>query len=202
MKIGVAFPLCAILLVIQGCEKTRDFFSKKASQTLSTYSKNYGAELTEAEYQGFISQKGPLVVVNFGADWCKACHQLDPVLSRVAAEFGDDVKLGKLDVDKARNVAMQNGVKLLPDVRFFRNGRPVYQFNGTQPESELRETFKRLTESRDADEGRRPRTLMEKLLPNAIPEEPSETSETSELEEGPTIRPMEKDWMPPGIERR
>jgi thioredoxin len=192
----------ALLLTAQGCEKVRNVIVEKAGETRQeTSGKSFDSpvvELAEADYEAFINQKGHLILVNFGADWCGPCRQLGPVLERVSAEFGDAVKLGKVDVDKARNVAMRNGVRGIPDVRFFRDGKQVHQFSGAQQEARIRETLKKLTED-IAPEEKQSESLIQKLNPLKQNEEKTKSEEE---EKEPTIRPMEKDWLPPGIERR
>ncbi|MFU8893195.1 MAG: thioredoxin family protein [Luteolibacter sp.] len=188
----------------QGCDKAREWIANKTDQgqaaTASTSFTGPVTEVSEVNYDAFVSQKGHLVVVNFGADWCGPCRQLGPVLERVSLEFGDAVKLGKVDVDKARDVAMRSGVRSIPDVRFFRDGKQVHQFSGSQPEARIREDLKKFTNAEKTAKAAEsePESLLQRLLPGKEPDAKAETAE----DEGPAIRPMEKDWLPPGIERR
>ncbi len=199
MHLRVMLPVCAILLTCQGCDKVRGYVSDKLRETRTSGDASNrgesGIEIAESEYSGFVSQKGSLVVVVFGADWCAPCRQLEPVLKRVAADFQDQVMLGKVNVDKARDVAVRNGVRILPDVRFFRDGREVHQFNGPQPESSLRALFTNLTEVSEVKESG-VRSVLEKLGLPAKSDGPEDSTED------PAIRPMEKGWMPAGIEKR
>lgn len=205
MNSWLTAAFCAMLFMTQGCEKVRDLMPGKSGDSTKGASFNDSAtELAEEDYEAFINQRGHLVVVNFGADWCGPCRQLGPVLERVSAEFGEAVKLRKVDVDKARSIAMRNGVRGIPDVRFFRDGKQVHQFSGAQPEARIRETFNNLmpkAPSKDLTpkKDEKPESLVQRLLPKAQPEEKDEAATE---DEGPSIRPMEKDWLPPGIERR
>lgn len=191
-----------VLLTGQGCEKAREFIAKQSAQSRSSSAKASfsGAvvQITDQDYDAFINQKNSLIVVSFTADWCGPCRQLSPVLERVSAEFGDSVKLGKVDVDNARNTAMRTGVRGIPDVRFFRNGNQVHRFTGAQPEAKIREDLTKFTSQAKSDD-EEPGTLLQKLLPEKF----SNAGDEPETEdEGPAIRPMPKDWLPPGIERK
>jgi len=202
MYVQFRILLAALLLTAQGCDKVRNVLADKAGGVRGDVGgKSFDSpivDLAEADYESFINQKGHLVVVNFGASWCGPCRQLGPVLERVCSEFGSAVKLGKVDVDKARNVAMRNGVRGIPDVRFFRDGKLVHQFSGAQPEARIRETLNKLTEGVSTAENK-PETLAQRLLPL---KQNGDKAASDPEEKEPTIRPMEKDWLPPGIERR
>ena len=68
-----------------------------------------------------------LVLVDFTAEWCGPCKKLAPVLDALAAkhEPSGKVKFFAVDVDKARELAAAQGVKSMPTIKFFRNGKLV-----------------------------------------------------------------------------
>ena len=141
--------------------------------------------LSATDYPAFIAQADRLVVVDFYADWCGPCRTLGPILERVVASQGAQVALGKLDVDKAKEIAMQEGVKSIPDVRMFVNGKRVDQFIGALPEEEVRNRISRQVAT----------------LPKPTNAAQAAPSSPVKRPVAP-IGPMDKNWLPPGIERR
>lgn len=69
------------------------------------------------------------VVVDFWADWCGPCKTLTPVLEQAVAER-DGITLAKVDTDANQELAMRYGVRGIPNVKAFRNGRVVDEFVG------------------------------------------------------------------------
>lgn len=209
MQHHVVLLICAISLSNLGCEKIRSIASEKIRELRSEEktpsnaapSATTGAQLTESTFAEFIAKKETLVVVNFTADWCGACRQLDPVLTRLASEFSGQALLGHVNVDQDRNLALRYRVRALPDVRFFRDGKQVDQFNGAMPENQLRELIAKLTTQGESKQGGI-RSLVETLRSATSSEEKPSDSDDPEKPAEPAIRPMEKDWMPPGIQRQ
>lgn len=76
----------------------------------------------KGKFQEIISQDKP-VLVDFYADWCGPCQMMAPVLKEVASEFGDQVSIIKVDVDKNQPIAQQFGVRSIPNLILFKNGQ-------------------------------------------------------------------------------
>lgn len=78
------------------------------------------------------------VLVDFWADWCGPCKMLMPVLSKLADEYGGKFFLAKVNTDTEQALATQYGVKSLPTVKLFKDGKPVDEFMGAQAETAVR----------------------------------------------------------------
>lgn len=79
------------------------------------------------------------VLVDFWADWCEPCKQLMPVLEKLAAEYDGRFLLAKVDCDREQMLAAQVGVRSLPTVLLVKDGQIAAQFQGVQPEAQIRQ---------------------------------------------------------------
>jgi thioredoxin 1 len=77
-----------------------------------------------------------VVLVDFYADWCGPCKQLEPIVERLAA--GTEATVAKVDVDANQGLAAQYGVRSIPTMLLFAAGEQVEQLVGVQQESRLR----------------------------------------------------------------
>ncbi|MEL6951593.1 MAG: thioredoxin domain-containing protein [Pseudomonadota bacterium] len=78
------------------------------------------------------------VLVDFYADWCGPCHAFSPVLSEMARHCDGSFLLAKIDFDANKELAVQAGVRALPAIALFKDGKRVDGFSGGRLPHSLR----------------------------------------------------------------
>jgi thioredoxin len=97
------------------------------------------AEVTDADFGAEVLGSERPVLVEFTADWCPPCRQMGPVLSAVAAERGERLKVVQLDVDTSPTTTNAYRVLSMPTFIVFRGGEPVRSMVGSRPKRRLLE---------------------------------------------------------------
>ena len=78
-----------------------------------------------------------VTLVDFWAEWCGPCKMMTPVIDELATEFGDKVKVGKIDVDSQQDLAMKYQVSSIPTLIVFKDGEIAERFVGVTSKSDL-----------------------------------------------------------------
>ena len=78
------------------------------------------------------------ILVDFWAPWCAPCRSIAPVVDELAGEYAGRVGFAKVNVDENPKVATDYGVRSIPTLLIFKDGKPVAQIVGMRPKAELK----------------------------------------------------------------
>jgi len=81
------------------------------------------------------------VLVDFWAEWCGPCRMVAPTVSELSDEYSGKLKVCKLNVDNAREVAAQYGIRSIPTLMIFKGGEVADTIVGAQPKESLKATI-------------------------------------------------------------
>jgi thioredoxin 1 len=92
--------------------------------------------LTDSNFNQTV-EKYPLIVVDFWAPWCGPCRMVSPILEQLASELAGKVVFGKLNVDENPRIASTFGIRSIPTISIFKNGRAIDGFVGAASKSQM-----------------------------------------------------------------
>ncbi len=94
-------------------------------------------QLTDDTFEAEVIKSDKPVLVDFWASWCAPCKAIAPVIDGLAEQFGDQVKIAKVNVDENPATPGQYGVRGIPTIILFKDGEIVDQLVGAVPKNQL-----------------------------------------------------------------
>lgn len=94
-------------------------------------------KFTSENFEKEVLQSDLPVMVDFYADWCGPCRMMGPVVASMAEKFEGRVRIGKLNVDEAGDIAGKYGVSSIPTFIFFKGGREAGNCMGAMSADDL-----------------------------------------------------------------
>jgi len=92
--------------------------------------------ITDADFQANIASG--ITVIDFWAPWCGPCKTIAPLLEELAGEYGDKVKIVKINIDENQTVPTQFGVMSIPTLILFKDGQMVTKKVGAAAKAALK----------------------------------------------------------------
>ena len=96
-------------------------------------------ELNDTNFEQEVLKSDVPVLVDFWAEWCAPCRIIAPLIDELAEQFSGKIKIAKMDVDQNPQSSMNYGIRSIPTLLFFKDGKPVDQLLGAVPKNQIEE---------------------------------------------------------------
>ena len=93
--------------------------------------------LTDENFSSEVVESSQPVLVDFWATWCGPCRMIAPIVEELSEEYEGRAKVGKVDVDTAQTTAQEFGIRSIPTLLLFKEGKVVEQIIGAVPKQQI-----------------------------------------------------------------
>ena len=87
----------------------------------------------ESNYENEVIKSDIPVMIDFYAEWCGPCRMMSPIVEQFADEYAGKVKIGKVNVDEERSLALRFGIQSIPSFVFIKDGKVIDAVTGAMP---------------------------------------------------------------------
>ena len=94
-------------------------------------------QLNNSNFDDEISKTGSPILVDFWAVWCGPCKMIAPELEKLHEEKKDSIRIGKLNVDENREIAIRYGITSIPTLLLFKDGQVAKKIIGAMPKDKI-----------------------------------------------------------------
>ena len=100
--------------------------------------------LNDANFREEVLSSPTPVLVDFWAEWCGPCKMLAPLIDELASDYDGKVKVGKVNIDEYKNLAVQYGIRAIPTLLLFKDGEVADQIVGMKSKRDLKGSLDRV----------------------------------------------------------
>ncbi len=94
-------------------------------------------EITDENFESEVIKSDKPVLIDFWAVWCGPCKMIAPIVEELASEYNGRIKIGKLDVDSNQQTSIKFGVRSIPTLLLFKDGKLKDTIIGAVPKKHL-----------------------------------------------------------------
>ena len=103
-------------------------------------------ELTKENFQSEVIDADVPALVDFWATWCGPCRAIAPIVEELASQYEGKLKVGKVDVDAQQQLAAEFGIRSIPTLLLFKDGKMAEQIVGAVPKKQLEDKVQEILE--------------------------------------------------------
>jgi thioredoxin 1 len=100
--------------------------------------------LNDKSFGDAIEKDPTPILVDFWAEWCFPCRALAPVIEELALEFNGRVRFAKVNVDESKEIPGRFGIRGIPTLILFSDGKKINELVGNQPKEKIRSMLSKI----------------------------------------------------------
>ena len=101
-------------------------------------------DVTDQNFETEVLNSDTPAIIDFWAEWCAPCRAISPIVKDLATQYGDKVKIVKMNIDENPGTPGKYGVRAIPTVLAFKGGAVVEQITGARPKAAFEEMVQKL----------------------------------------------------------